>query len=106
MTVAGYSTKESRCRRYLSKPQLWIVWSDIFVNKICSRFCETYFIYFEYEVGRSCMSLDKTINVIEQLGNGVKKEIVTDKNGKVMFVALTLGGNDETTNESTTHEDD
>tara|TARA_S200000501_G_scaffold148709_1_gene140278 strand:- start:7281 stop:7439 length:159 start_codon:yes stop_codon:yes gene_type:complete len=52
------------------------------------------------------MSLDKTINVIEQLGNGVKKEIVTDKNGKVMFVALTLGGNDETTNESTTHEDD
>ena len=36
------------------------------------------------------MSLDKTINVLEQLGHVKDKEIVKDENGEVLFMAMTL----------------
>jgi hypothetical protein len=52
------------------------------------------------------MSGDKVINILEQLGNGITKQIVKDENGKVMYVAISIGGNDETTNKSTANETD
>ena len=50
------------------------------------------------------MSLDKTINVLEQLGGNTEHYV--NKDGEWEFTVITVGGNDETTNESTTHEDD
>ena len=37
------------------------------------------------------MSLDKTINILEQLGHVKDKEIVKDENGEVLFMSMTLG---------------
>jgi len=52
------------------------------------------------------MSGDKVISILEQLGKGMKKQIVKDENGEVMYVTITIGGNNETTNKDTTNSDD
>ena len=52
------------------------------------------------------MSGDKVINILEQIGNGITKQIVKDENGKVMYVAISIGGDNETVNKSTTNEND
>ena len=50
------------------------------------------------------MSIDKTINVLEQLGGNTEHYV--NKDGEWEFTVITVGGNDETTNKSTTHEND
>lgn len=50
------------------------------------------------------MSLDKTINVLEQLGGKTRHYV--NKDGEHEFTVITLGDNNETTNESTAHSDD
>lgn len=50
------------------------------------------------------MSVDKTINVLEQLGGNTEHYV--NKDGEWEFTVITLGDNNETTNESTTHSDD
>lgn len=50
------------------------------------------------------MSIDKTINVLEQLG--LKSRHYVNKDGEHEFTVITVGGNDETTDESTAHSDD
>ena len=50
------------------------------------------------------MSIDKTINVLEQLG--LRSRHYVNKDGEHEFTVITVGGNDETTNETTTHSDD
>jgi len=52
------------------------------------------------------MSGDKVINILEQLGKGITKQIVKDENGEVMYVAITIGGDNETTNKNTASETD
>ena len=50
------------------------------------------------------MSIDKTINVLEQLGGNTEHYV--NKDGEWEFTVITVGGNDETTNKNTTHTDD
>jgi hypothetical protein len=50
------------------------------------------------------MAIDKTIKVLEQLG--YKSEHYNNKDGEWEFTVITLGDNNETTNETTTHSDD
>lgn len=50
------------------------------------------------------MSIDKTINVLEQLG--LKSRDYVNKDGEWEFTVITVGGNDETTNETTKNEND
>jgi len=50
------------------------------------------------------MSLDKTINILEQLGGKTKHYVNED--GEHEFTVITLGDNNETTNKDTTHSDD
>lgn len=50
------------------------------------------------------MSLDKTINVLEQLGG--KTRHYNNKDGEWEFTVITLGDNNETTDKSTAHSDD
>ena len=56
---------------------------------------------FEMEV---IMSVDKTINVLEQLGG--KTRHYHNKDGEWEFTVITVGGNNETTNKTTTDSDD
>ena len=50
------------------------------------------------------MSIDKTINVLEQLGGDTKHYV--NKDGEWEFTVITVGGNDETTNKDTTNTTD
>ncbi len=50
------------------------------------------------------MALDKTINVLEQLGGDT--EHYYNKDGEWEFTVITVGGNDETTNRNTEEETD
>ena len=50
------------------------------------------------------MALDKTINVLEQLGGDT--EHYYNKDGEWEFTVITVGGNNETTNKTTTDSDD
>ena len=50
------------------------------------------------------MSVDKTINVLEQLGG--KSKHYVNEDGKWEFTVITVGGNNETTNKKTTDSDD
>lgn len=50
------------------------------------------------------MSIDKTINVLEQLG--LKSRHYVNKDGEWEFTVITVGGNNESTNETTTDSDD
>tara|TARA_R100001510_G_C7656170_1_gene215909 strand:- start:3031 stop:3183 length:153 start_codon:yes stop_codon:yes gene_type:complete len=50
------------------------------------------------------MSIDKTINVLEQLGGNVQH--YNNKDGEWEFTVITLGDNNETTNKDTTNSDD
>ena len=50
------------------------------------------------------MAINKTIEVLEQLG--LKSRDYVNKDGEWEFTVITVGGNNETTNESTTHSDD
>lgn len=50
------------------------------------------------------MSIDKTINVLEQLG--LKSRDYVNKDGEWEFTVITVGGNDETTNETTKNKND
>ena len=48
------------------------------------------------------MALDKTINVLEQLGG--KSKHYVNEDGEWEFTVITVGGNDETTNGNTEEE--
>ena len=50
------------------------------------------------------MSIDKTINVLEQLG--LKSRHYVNKDGEHEFTVITVGGNNETTNKTTKDSDD
>ena len=50
------------------------------------------------------MSIDKTINVLEQLG--LKSRHYVNKDSEWEFTVITVGGNDETTNETTKDSND
>ena len=50
------------------------------------------------------MSVNKTINVLEQLGG--KTRHYNSKDGEWEFTVITLGDNNETTDKSTAHSDD
>ncbi len=50
------------------------------------------------------MSVDKTINVLEQLGGKTRHYVNEDSEWEFTFI--TVGGNDETTNRNTEEETD
>ena len=50
------------------------------------------------------MSVDKTINVLEQLGS--KTRHYHNKDGEWEFTVITVGGKNETTNKTTADSDD
>ena len=50
------------------------------------------------------MALDKTINVLEQLGGSTRHYY--NKDGEWEFTVITVGGNNETTNGNTKEETD
>ena len=50
------------------------------------------------------MSVDKTINVLEQLGGNTRH--YHNKDGEWEFTVITVGGNNETTNKTTPDSDD
>ena len=50
------------------------------------------------------MSLNKTINVLEQLGGNTEHYV--NKDGEWEFTVITLGDNNETTNKDTTNTTD
>ena len=50
------------------------------------------------------MNVDKTINVLEQLGGDTEHYV--NKDGEWEFTVITVGGNNETTNKDTTNTTD